>query len=182
METSDSTDSEEEILIYAEFDENVEIGSYRSIHGLGVDSKNPIIQMDDTFFTGKYETPNGTFMFFEPDLSPLPEDHIFERVPENRLKYICKTRKFLNMSHAYVTPKEGTAKDTKSNLGMIDDDVQVVTFNSIQEAIEKFKCDWTPTDDLEVKSSEENIENSNRDESRTTKMNLEDSMEIEQVT
>lgn len=65
---------------------------------------------------------------------------------------------------------------------MIDDDVQVVTFNSIQEAIEKFKSDWTPTDDLEVKSSEENIENSYRDESRTTKMNLEDSMEIEQVT
>lgn len=46
------TDSEEELLVYAEFEDTVNIEKYRAIHVLGVNGKNPIIQMDDTFFTG----------------------------------------------------------------------------------------------------------------------------------
>lgn len=53
MEVESHSDSEEEILVYAEFEDSVNIEKYRSIHILGVNGPNPIIQMDDSFFTGK---------------------------------------------------------------------------------------------------------------------------------
>lgn len=45
-------ESEEEYLVYAEFEDSINIEKYRAIHVLGVDGQNPIIQMDETFFTG----------------------------------------------------------------------------------------------------------------------------------
>lgn len=48
------TDSEEELLVYAEFEDTVNIEKYRAVHVLGVNGQNPIIQMDDTFFTGLF--------------------------------------------------------------------------------------------------------------------------------
>lgn len=49
----EESDSEEEILVYAEFEDNVNINTYRSIHVLGINDKTPVIQMDDTFFIGE---------------------------------------------------------------------------------------------------------------------------------
>lgn len=46
------SDSEEEILVYAEFKDSVKIEKYRNIHVLGIDRKTPLLQLDDTFFTG----------------------------------------------------------------------------------------------------------------------------------
>lgn len=46
-------------------------------------------------------------MFFEEDLSPQCDDPLFDKLAENNLKYICKTRKLLKMDQAYVLPKEG---------------------------------------------------------------------------
>ena len=48
------TDTAEEILVYAELEDTVTMEKYRAVHVLGVNEKNPIIQMDDTFFTGLY--------------------------------------------------------------------------------------------------------------------------------
>lgn len=47
------SDDEEEILVYAEFENCVDIEKYRTIHVLGITEKSPIIQMDNTIFTGK---------------------------------------------------------------------------------------------------------------------------------
>lgn len=58
-------------------------------------------------FLGKFESALGTYMFFEEDPAPKTEDPLFDKLPEKNLKYICKSRKYLNMEHAYVTPKEG---------------------------------------------------------------------------
>lgn len=52
MSCEDPTDSEEEILVFAEFEDSVNIGNYRSIHVLGINERHPIIQMDETIFTG----------------------------------------------------------------------------------------------------------------------------------
>lgn len=46
------TETEEEILVFAEFEDSVNIDKYRSVHVLGINGQNPVIQMDDTFFTG----------------------------------------------------------------------------------------------------------------------------------
>lgn len=52
--SKEESDSEEEIFVYAEFEDNVTINKYRSVHVLGVNDKSPIIQMDDTFFIGSW--------------------------------------------------------------------------------------------------------------------------------
>lgn len=49
----ENTSEEEEILVFAEFDEPINFDKYNNIHVLGIDTKNPIFQLDDTFFTGK---------------------------------------------------------------------------------------------------------------------------------
>lgn len=135
--TEEIIDSEEELLVYAEFEDTVNIEKYRAVHVLGVNGKNPVIQMDDTFFTGKFENALGTYMFFEEDPEPKSEDPLFDKLPEKNLKYLCKTKKLLNMEHAYVTPKEG--HDLQHTKLEVDDNIEPVNFKSLQEAIEKFK-------------------------------------------
>lgn len=45
-------------------------------------------------------------MFFEEDSSPKTSDPLFDKLPEKNLKYLCKTRKYIPVQHAHVTPKE----------------------------------------------------------------------------
>ncbi|CAK1599574.1 unnamed protein product [Parnassius mnemosyne] len=139
-----TSDSEEEILVYAEFKDSVNIEKYKSIHILGIDGKTPIVQLDDTFFTGKFENPLGTYLFFEEDPSPHCADPLFDKLPERNLKYLHKTTKLLCMEHAYVAPKEGSEESIQSQLQQPhqDDDIKPVTFNTLQKALETFKKDW----------------------------------------
>lgn len=65
---------------------------------------------------GKYENALGTYMFFEEDPEPKSEDPLFDKLPEKNLKYLCKTKKILNMEHAYVTPKEGNITIVKGQI------------------------------------------------------------------
>lgn len=46
-------------------------------------------------------------MFFEEDPSPKCSDPLFDKLPEKNLRFLCKTRKVINVEHAYITPKEG---------------------------------------------------------------------------
>lgn len=48
----DSNSEEEEILVFAEFDDPINLDNYDNIHVLGIDTNKPIFQLDDTFFTG----------------------------------------------------------------------------------------------------------------------------------
>ncbi|XP_045761693.1 general transcription factor 3C polypeptide 6-like isoform X2 [Maniola jurtina] len=142
--TESISDDEEEILVYAEFEDSVKFDKYNSIHVLGIDTKNPVIQLDDTFFTGTYENPLGTYMFFEGDPLPCSSDPLFDKLSEKNLKYLCKTRKFINVQHAYVTPKDDRQEQEhqQEEKSSESDNIQPADFKSIQDALEKFKKDW----------------------------------------
>ncbi|XP_059047483.1 general transcription factor 3C polypeptide 6-like isoform X2 [Achroia grisella] len=139
MDNETDSNSEEEILVFAEFGDSVNIDKYRSIHVLGINQRNPIIQMDETFFTGKFEQPLGTYMFFEDN--PMAEscDPIFDKLSEKNLKYVCKTQKYLSMEHAYVSSKEGAEQNMQNQESQPDDEIQVVNFKSLQEALQRFQ-------------------------------------------
>ncbi|XP_031769809.2 general transcription factor 3C polypeptide 6-like isoform X2 [Galleria mellonella] len=139
MGNETDSNSEEEILVFAEFGDGVNIDQYRSIHVLGINQNNPIVQMDETFFTGKFEQPLGTFMFFENDPTAQSCDPIFDKLPEKSLKYVCKTQKYLTMEHAYVSSKEGGEQSMHSQDCQPDDEIQVVNFKNLQEALQKFQ-------------------------------------------
>ncbi|XP_039765369.1 general transcription factor 3C polypeptide 6-like isoform X3 [Pararge aegeria] len=138
------SDEEEEVLVYAEFEDTVNFDKYNSIHVLGLDTKNPIFQLDDTFFTGTYENPLGTFMFFEEDPSPNTIDPLFDKLSKKNLKYISKTRKFINIQHAYVKPKEDKQEQEhqQEEQSSESDNIKPADFKSVQDALEKFKKSW----------------------------------------
>ncbi|XP_049886977.1 general transcription factor 3C polypeptide 6 [Pectinophora gossypiella] len=130
--------SEEEILVYAEFDDSVNIDKYRSIHVLGINEREPIIQADDTFFKGKFVNPLGTHMFFEENLLAKSEDPLFDKLPEKNLMYVFKTNKSLNMEHAYLIPREGAGQNIKGE-AEVPDELPTVKFASMEEALTAFK-------------------------------------------
>lgn len=143
MNIEDSSDNEEEILIYAEFEDCVEVEKYRTIHVLGINEKTPVIQMDSTVFMGKYENALGTYMFFEDDPACETKDTLFDKLAEKNLKYKCKTQKVLNMQHAHITPKEGKVMpDVENKVEEPTDEVEPVTFKTVQEALDKIKQNW----------------------------------------
>lgn len=53
MSNKEESDGEEEILVYAEFEDSVRLDLHNNIHILGIDTKNPIFQLDDNFFIGR---------------------------------------------------------------------------------------------------------------------------------
>ncbi|OWR52125.1 hypothetical protein KGM_213106 [Danaus plexippus plexippus] len=142
MDNETQSETEEEILVYAEFEDSVNLNKYKFVHVLGIDTKHPVFQLDDTFFTGTYENPLGTYMFFEEDPTIQSSDPLFDRLPAKNLKYLCKTRKLINVEHAYVTPKEEDKGNEVVNDDTQNEDIQPAAFNSIQEALEIFKKEW----------------------------------------
>ncbi|XP_013183469.2 general transcription factor 3C polypeptide 6-like [Amyelois transitella] len=138
--SANTSDAEEEILLYAAFDDSIDVNHFRSIHVLGINESNPIIQMDDTFFTGEYENALGTYMFFEEDLSAQSEDPLLDRLPKKNLKYVTKTRKLLEMKQAYVTAKED--QDIQCDSIEHDSAVEVVSFSNLEAAQEKFRDEF----------------------------------------
>ncbi|XP_048005310.1 uncharacterized protein LOC125241061 [Leguminivora glycinivorella] len=138
----ESSDSEEEILVFAEFEDSVNMENYRSIHVLGISEKNPIIQLDDTIFTGQLESALGTYMFFARDEAPPCEDPLFDKVPKESMKYICKGDKYLRMKHTYITPKEGAETDIPSEPVEDEDNLAPISFKTVQDAIDTFKIEW----------------------------------------
>lgn len=52
-------------------------------------------------------------MFFEKDDHPTVDDPVFDKIPT--LKYFKKTRKFLRMQRAFVTPRYEVLGDSEHN-------------------------------------------------------------------
>ncbi|XP_061715008.1 uncharacterized protein LOC133523441 [Cydia pomonella] len=142
MICEDSADSEEEILVFAEFEDSINMENYRSLHVLGISGKTPIIQLDDTIFTGQLESPLGTYMFFARDLSSSSLDPLFDKVPKENMKYLCKTDKYLKMKHTYVTLREGAETGVQSEPPEDEANLVPLNFKTVQDAIDTFKIEW----------------------------------------
>ncbi|GBP41761.1 hypothetical protein EVAR_33752_1 [Eumeta japonica] len=79
--------SEEELIVYAEMDDNIDIEKYRSVHVLGVDTRNPMMQMDDTFFMavfGHFTQPH------HPAIALLRPPNAAHAAALYRSKFFCK--------------------------------------------------------------------------------------------
>lgn len=61
MTTETNHSDTEELLVYVEFEDSIDIQQYKNINVLGINEKTPIVQMDDAFFSGK----NQMFKFSE---------------------------------------------------------------------------------------------------------------------
>jgi hypothetical protein len=62
-------------------------------------------------FAGEYHDIVGTALFFEEDPSPAGSDPVFTTIPQQQLRYVCKTRKALHMSRVFLKRKDSVQDD-----------------------------------------------------------------------
>ncbi|CAL4156312.1 unnamed protein product [Meganyctiphanes norvegica] len=130
MSESESEYEEEETLVMVDLhgvidSEIFSQDSFNKFKILGVDTEQPILQVENFVFTGEYDQTIGTaVMFEEVDKKVKKSDPVFCKKPPTMLKYVCKTNKKLNMKRVFVSEraKEGEENANDGNEGT--DDVQ----------------------------------------------------------
>ncbi|XP_072030255.1 general transcription factor 3C polypeptide 6-like [Amphiura filiformis] len=69
---------------------------------MGVETKEPVLQLGNLIFAGKYKDTLGTVVIFEED----EEQQCEETGNVKQWKYKCHTFKKLDMTRAFIRPKE----------------------------------------------------------------------------
>uniref|UniRef100_A0A1A9WP07 Transcription factor TFIIIC triple barrel domain-containing protein n=1 Tax=Glossina brevipalpis TaxID=37001 RepID=A0A1A9WP07_9MUSC len=103
---SDSEYEEEEILVFADFNNQLSCNELTeekpAIKIIGLDEKNPLAEINGNFFRGTYDFAMGTEVFFEKDLNAPPADPLFEATCRQKYKVFGKTNKVINFQRIYV--------------------------------------------------------------------------------
>ncbi|XP_065370356.1 uncharacterized protein LOC135962381 [Calliphora vicina] len=143
---SDSEYEEEEFLVFADFKNQIfpeQLSDENSaIKIIGVESKNPVAEINGNIFKGTYDYAMGTDVFFEKDAdAPLP-DPLYEQSCRQKFKVIGKTNKVINFQRIYVeniSEKKESVEDPEGETSMdtpTEDNLRLnVTY---EEAIKQF--------------------------------------------
>ncbi|XP_076232065.1 uncharacterized protein LOC143177785 [Calliopsis andreniformis] len=111
------SDSEEEILVYVEFegvvDSNIFSEEQLQLDMIGIDTEHPIMQINGRFYEGTYEDICGTCMFFVRDDDSVVNDPVFDAT--SNLRYFAKTRKSLKMQRIFIKSRTEFLGDSEHN-------------------------------------------------------------------
>lgn len=112
MPRNNDTD-EEELLIYLDFKQFLPfeelIDPDTQIKIIGLETENPICQINGRFYQGDYEFATGTKLFFTEFQDPPQTKNDWESDPNSKIvpfEYIAKTNKVLKMNRVFITSKE----------------------------------------------------------------------------
>ncbi|BFG03907.1 uncharacterized protein DMAD_03030 [Drosophila madeirensis] len=147
MNDSDSEYEETEYLVFADFKNQLPPHLLKhenaAIKIIGVESDQPMAEVNGSIYKGTYEQSTGTNVFFEKDTERSPADPLFETACRQKYKYLDKSDKVITFERVYVeklpveaekaTQAQGTpiAEDT--------DTPQTTKLNiTYKEAINKF--------------------------------------------
>ncbi|XP_001851019.2 guanine nucleotide-binding protein-like 3 homolog [Culex quinquefasciatus] len=111
---------EEEMLVFADFEKYLAteelIDPNVRVKVIGIETENPIVQINNDLYKGSYDFAIGTNVFLEED----PEgkaaiDPLYSPNPEKLYKYSGQSSKVLKMKRIFVTPKteQPAATDVK---------------------------------------------------------------------
>lgn len=155
-----SSSTEEEFLVYVDFEGNLLSNdlddSNMDIHIIGIDSENPVIEINGKIFEGNYNNLNnffkfhniiscflgsydfsvGTNVFLEIDDNPSPLDPLYDLCPKEMYKLHTKTNKVLKMRRMLIESKQVNETENKEE--------------SIDELKEKLKIDMSYQDALNL--------------------------------
>jgi len=124
MSGSESEYEEEETLVMVDLhgvidSELFSQDSFNKFKVLGMDTDQPVLQVENFMFNGEYAQTMGTAVMFEEEEKRVKKsDPVFSKKPPRMLKYVCKTNKMLNMKRVFVSEK---AKEGECH-GNEDDD------------------------------------------------------------
>ncbi|XP_005179080.1 uncharacterized protein LOC101888694 [Musca domestica] len=104
--SDDSDYEEEEYLVFADFKNQIlpkELSDENSaIKIIGIETKNPVAEINGNIFKGTYDFVMGTDVFFEKDDDAPPDDPLFEATCRQKFKVFGKTNKVINFERMYV--------------------------------------------------------------------------------
>lgn len=114
---SDSEYEEEEFLVFADFKNQIlakELSDEKTaIKIIGIESKNPVAEINGSIFKGTYDFAMGTEVFFDKDEDAPPTDPLYEPTCRHKFKIIGKTNKVINFQRIYV---EKTPETVQQNI------------------------------------------------------------------
>ncbi|KAL7640756.1 UNVERIFIED_CONTAM: hypothetical protein RMT77_009031 [Armadillidium vulgare] len=70
---------------------------------IGLETDNPVLQLNNYHFTGEYDETLGTALLFQEDDESEESDTVFSNTPAKRLKFAYRTSKLLNMRRVFIT-------------------------------------------------------------------------------
>ncbi|XP_058117324.1 uncharacterized protein LOC131288339 [Anopheles ziemanni] len=111
---------EEEMMLLVDFDMLLKLEDdphpgNTHIKMIGLDSENPIIQVNDEVYRGTYESAFGTNVFFEPDDEHATKlDPVFDKAIKQMYRYVGKADKVLRMKRIFATLKDAVAEEGAS--------------------------------------------------------------------
>ncbi|XP_013104997.1 uncharacterized protein LOC106085322 [Stomoxys calcitrans] len=109
---SDSEYEEEEYLVFADFKNQIvpkELSDENSaIKIIGIETKNPVAEINGSIFKGTYDYVMGTDVFFEKDHDALQEDSLYEVSSRQKYKIYGKTNKVISFERMYVESMRDT--------------------------------------------------------------------------
>lgn len=85
---------------------------------VGLDTKEPIVQLGNQVFAGSYTEVVGTSVFFQvEDVDEDDEvDPVFGKPSDQKLRYLCKSGKKLVLKRVFLNKNSKTAGDSESSV------------------------------------------------------------------
>uniref|UniRef100_A0A182VQV8 Transcription factor TFIIIC triple barrel domain-containing protein n=1 Tax=Anopheles minimus TaxID=112268 RepID=A0A182VQV8_9DIPT len=99
---------EEEITVFADFDICLDVDDPNlHIKVIGIETENPIIQVNDEVYRGTADLAFGTNVFFEKDPKATANlDPVFENNIKDLYQYVGSTDKVLRMKRIFLNAKD----------------------------------------------------------------------------
>uniref|UniRef100_A0A182PKD9 Transcription factor TFIIIC triple barrel domain-containing protein n=1 Tax=Anopheles epiroticus TaxID=199890 RepID=A0A182PKD9_9DIPT len=99
---------EEEITLLADFDVCLDVDDPNlHIKVVGIDTEQPVIQVNDEVYQGTLDFAFGTNLFFEKDPKASANlDPVFENNIKDLYRYVSSTDKVLRMKRIFLTAKD----------------------------------------------------------------------------
>uniref|UniRef100_A0A182N4X0 Transcription factor TFIIIC triple barrel domain-containing protein n=1 Tax=Anopheles dirus TaxID=7168 RepID=A0A182N4X0_9DIPT len=114
-EAGDDDLYDEEITLFADFDLCLDVDDPNlHIKVVGIDSANPVIQVNDAVYRGTADLAFGTNVFFEKDPERTATlDPVFEANIKDMYRYVGSTDKVLRMKRIFLTTPEQEQKEQR---------------------------------------------------------------------
>ncbi|XP_055695438.1 general transcription factor 3C polypeptide 6 [Lutzomyia longipalpis] len=166
--TPQYSDDEDEVYLYVDFNQ-IALQDELSNPNLtfkivGIESENPVVQINNKFFKGEYEDTVGTHLFFEEDTDHKEQDPLYSRNPKKMYKYMNKTNKVLTMKRIFLESRDDENRVQEEEVPVENSSKYQVTKTYHETLCQLLKPGQEPphlvTDclDAKVRSSQEVVE------------------------
>ena len=121
MSESESEYEEEEMMVLVELNGVIDSeiftqNNFNKFKVLGIETNNPVLQLENFVFSGEYKQTMGTALVLEEGDKKVKKcDPVFCKKPSKRLKYICKTNKTLEMNRVFVSEKHDKCEELNND-------------------------------------------------------------------